>query len=121
MSEDNAIFVGASDADQYLLLKFGNRHGLIAGATGTGKTVTLQTIAEGFSAYGVSTGDDPVAQAMKGLIDNASSHEHQIALLWQALRQLQATPGHEGQADCVPQDAKTVEAFDAEGLSTLVK
>jgi DNA helicase HerA-like ATPase len=53
MSEDNAIFVGASDADQYLLLKYGNRHGLIAGATGTGKTVTLQTIAEGFSAYGV--------------------------------------------------------------------
>ena len=53
MSEDAAIFVGASDSDQYLLLKFGNRHGLIAGATGTGKTVTLQTLAEGFSAYGV--------------------------------------------------------------------
>jgi DNA helicase HerA-like ATPase len=50
---DDAIFVGASDADQYLLLKYANRHGLIAGATGTGKTVTLQTIAEGFSAYGV--------------------------------------------------------------------
>lgn len=45
---DNAIFVGESDADQYLLLKYANRHGLIAGATGTGKTVTLQTIAEGF-------------------------------------------------------------------------
>jgi DNA helicase HerA-like ATPase len=53
MTDDTAIFVGASDADQYLLLKYGNRHGLIAGATGTGKTVTLQTIAEGFSAYGV--------------------------------------------------------------------
>jgi uncharacterized protein len=53
MSDDTAIFVGASDADQYLLLKYANRHGLIAGATGTGKTVTLQTIAEGFSAYGV--------------------------------------------------------------------
>ena len=53
MSDDAAIFVGASDADQYLLLKYGNRHGLIAGTTGTGKTVTLQTIAEGFSAYGV--------------------------------------------------------------------
>ena len=53
MSDDAAIFVGASDADQYLLLKFGNRHGLVAGATGTGKTVTLQTIAEGFSAFGV--------------------------------------------------------------------
>ena len=50
---DDAIFVGASEADQYLLLKYANRHGLIAGATGTGKTVTLQTIAEGFSAYGV--------------------------------------------------------------------
>jgi len=53
MSNDTAIFVGASDADQFLLLKYANRHGLIAGATGTGKTVTLQTIAEGFAAYGV--------------------------------------------------------------------
>jgi DNA double-strand break repair helicase HerA and related ATPase len=53
MTDDTAIFVGASDADQYLLLKYGNRHGLIAGATGTGKTVSLQTIAEGFSSYGV--------------------------------------------------------------------
>jgi hypothetical protein len=53
MSDEAAIFVGASDVDQYLLLEYGNRHGLIAGATGTGKTVTLQTIAEGFSAFGV--------------------------------------------------------------------
>src|SRR5437660_1417785 len=53
MADDTSIFVGAGDADQYLLLKYGNRHGLIAGATGTGKTVTLQTLAEGFSAYGV--------------------------------------------------------------------
>src|SRR5262250_2051802 len=53
MSDEVAIFVGASDADQFLLLKYANRHGLIAGATGTGKTVSLQTIAEGFSAFGV--------------------------------------------------------------------
>src|SRR5499433_4408807 len=53
MSDDAEIFVGASDSPQYLLLKYGNRHGLIAGATGTGKTVTLQTIAEGFSRIGV--------------------------------------------------------------------
>ena len=33
--------------------KFGNRHGLVAGATGTGKTVTLMTLAEGFSRIGV--------------------------------------------------------------------
>ena len=44
----------------------------------------------GFSAYGMTQGDDPVAQAMKGLIDNASSQEHQIALLWQAIEKLSA-------------------------------
>ncbi len=51
------IFVGGGGegygAAQTLLLKYGNRHGLIAGATGTGKTVTLQVLAEGFSAAGV--------------------------------------------------------------------
>ena len=51
------IFVGGGGEDyalpQSLLLKYGNRHGLIAGATGTGKTVTLQILAEGFSAAGV--------------------------------------------------------------------
>ena len=42
---------GAADgARQSLVLKRANRHGLIAGATGTGKTVTLQGLAEGFSA-----------------------------------------------------------------------
>src|SRR4029078_6290805 len=53
MADDTSIFVGGGDTDQHLLLKYGNRHGLIAGATGTGKTVTLQTLAEGFAAYGV--------------------------------------------------------------------
>ncbi|QRM56848.1 helicase HerA-like C-terminal domain-containing protein [Sinorhizobium sp. BG8] len=38
---------------EYLTLKFGNRHGLVTGATGTGKTVTLQVLAEGFSNAGV--------------------------------------------------------------------
>ena len=51
------IFVGgggeAYGEPQHLLLKYGNRHGLIAGATGTGKTVTLQILAEAFSAEGV--------------------------------------------------------------------
>jgi len=52
---DGTIFVGAT-ADgqrQELNLKRANRHGLIAGATGTGKTVTLQGLAEGFSRMGV--------------------------------------------------------------------
>ncbi|MBD3679316.1 MAG: DUF853 family protein [Rhodobacteraceae bacterium] len=55
MSE--TIFVGGGGEDyatpQHVLLKYGNRHGLVAGATGTGKTVTLQILAEGFSSAGV--------------------------------------------------------------------
>ena len=51
------VFVGGGGdgygVGQNLLLKYGNRHGLIAGATGTGKTVTLQILAEAFSTAGV--------------------------------------------------------------------
>jgi serine O-acetyltransferase len=75
----------------------------------------------GFSAYGVTQGDDPVSQAMKGLIDNAAGHEHQIALLWQAIEKLSARSRELPLGDCVPQDAQTTEAFDAEGLNRLVK
>jgi serine O-acetyltransferase len=75
----------------------------------------------GFSAYGVTQGDDPVAQAMKGLIDNASSHEHQIALLWQAIETLSSGARELPAAECVPQDAHRTERFDAEGLNRLVK
>ena len=51
---DNAIFLGLGGGrPQHLLLNRANRHGLIAGATGTGKTVSLQRLAEGFSAAGV--------------------------------------------------------------------
>ena len=57
MSEGIFIGLGAPDKDggvaQLLNLRRANRHGLIAGATGTGKTVTLQGIAESFSALGV--------------------------------------------------------------------
>ena len=57
----DSIFIGGADAEgtgtpnvaQNLLLKIANRHGLIAGATGTGKTVTLQNLAQGFSDAGV--------------------------------------------------------------------
>lgn len=52
MSEDS-VFIGKGSHTQSLLLRRANRHGLIAGATGTGKTVTLQVLAEGFSAQGV--------------------------------------------------------------------
>ena len=55
--KDDAIYVGSETGKPehklYFELKWGNRHGLIAGATGTGKTVTLQNLAEGFSDAGV--------------------------------------------------------------------
>ena len=47
------IYVAKGDSSLYLLPQLANRHGLIAGATGTGKTVTLQRLAEGFSKLGV--------------------------------------------------------------------
>ena len=50
---DGKIFVGKSEKPEYVTLKLANRHGLATGATGTGKTVTLQTLAEGFSRAGV--------------------------------------------------------------------
>src|SRR6187455_2118873 len=50
---DNGILVAKSAVDHILLPQMANRHGLIAGATGTGKTVTLKVLAEQFSALGV--------------------------------------------------------------------
>jgi DNA helicase HerA-like ATPase len=53
MTEDADIFIGRGTRPVYLLPRLANRHGLIAGATGTGKTVTLQVLAEAFSCRGV--------------------------------------------------------------------
>ena len=78
-----------------------------AGATAVGQM--------GFSAYGVTQNDDPVSQAMRGLIDNASSQEHQIALLWQAIEMLS-----QAQKDCVPADAARKESFEADKLNELM-
>ena len=71
----------------------------------------------GFSAYGITENDDPLSQAMKGLIDHASSQEHQIALLWSAIEQLSSSKRGE---DCVPEDAARTECFEAEKLTQLV-
>jgi DNA helicase HerA-like ATPase len=49
----SSILVGKGEQPIHLLPKYGNRHGLVAGATGTGKTVTLMVLAEGFSRLGV--------------------------------------------------------------------
>jgi len=48
-----SVYIGQSNKPEYILLRLANRHGLITGATGTGKTVTLQGLAEAFSDQGV--------------------------------------------------------------------
>ncbi len=75
----------------------------------------------GFSAYGLTQGDDPMAQALKGLIDHAGSQEQQIAMLWQAIEKLSARSRELPLSDCVPQEAHTEATFDAERLNRLVK
>ena len=89
-----------------------SREGASADVTAPGATK--------FEAYGVTLDDDPVGQAMKGLIGNASSQEHQIALLWQAIEKLSATRGPGVPGDCVPDDAARKECFEAEKLNQLV-
>jgi hypothetical protein len=49
----NEILIGKGEQPVHLLAKYGNRHGLVAGATGTGKTISLLVLAEGFSRLGV--------------------------------------------------------------------
>ena len=60
MLEEGRIYLGTSrkpddtiSKPEYLELKYANRHGLVTGATGTGKTVSMQILAEGFSNAGV--------------------------------------------------------------------
>ncbi len=77
----DSIFLGASTAGvrQELVLKRANRHGLIAGATGTGKTVTLQGLVEGFSQNGVPSFVADVKGDLSGLAmagsPQAKTHE----------------------------------------------
>ena len=71
------IFIGGGGegyaTPQSLKLKYANRHGLIAGATGTGKTVTLQIMAEEFSAAGVPVFLSDVKSDLAGLAKSGSA------------------------------------------------
>ena len=77
------------------------------------------TEATPFTAYGVTQEDDPVSQALRGLISGASGHEHQIALLWQAIEKLTAQRPC-APTDCMPCDAQREEHFEADKLNELV-
>ena len=73
------IFIGkdTDGVDQALLLNRANRHGLIAGATGTGKTVSLQILAEGFSKAGVPVFAADVKGDLSGL-SQSGSEDHKL-------------------------------------------
>ena len=74
-----------------------------------------------FSAYGITLDDDPVSLAMKGLIDNASTQEQQIALLWQAIEKLSQNGSHSTiSKDCVPNDAALECKFEVDKLTQLM-
>ena len=63
----NQILIGKGERPVHLLAKYGNRHGLVAGATGTGKSVSLIVLAEGFSRLGVPVFMADVKGDMAGL------------------------------------------------------
>ena len=76
MTQENVFIGGGGEGygeAQGLTLKYANRHGLIAGATGTGKTVTLQILAEGFSAAGVPVFLSDVKGDLSGLAASGRS------------------------------------------------
>ncbi len=79
MLQDGKILVGKGDEQVFLLPNMANRHGLIAGATGTGKTITMKVLAEGFSDMGVPVfladiKGDVSGTALAGT-DNEKMHE----------------------------------------------
>ena len=78
------LLLGKGERELFLLPALANRHGLIAGATGTGKTVTLQRLAEGFSAIGV-----PVFMAdVKGDLSGISQAGKPTPRIEERLRQM---------------------------------
>ena len=75
IDEKGRIFVGKGTKPEYLTLALANRHGLVAGATGTGKTVTLQVLAEGFSRAGVSVFAADVKGDLSGVAATGEAKE----------------------------------------------
>src|SRR6266436_2215069 len=79
LDKDGTIFVGKSIKPEVLTLAFANRHGLITGATGTGKTVTLQVLAEGLSRAGVSVFAADVKGDLSGVSEVGEAKEAFVA------------------------------------------
>src|SRR5499433_387249 len=79
LDKDGTIFVGKSFKPEVLTLAFANRHGLVTGATGTGKTVTLQVLAEGLSRAGISVFAADVKGDLSGVSEAGEAKEAFVA------------------------------------------
>jgi hypothetical protein len=75
LMQEGKIFLGRSVEPEYLELKLANRHGLITGATGTGKTVSLQVLAEGFSQAGVPVFAADIKGDLSGISEMGTKKE----------------------------------------------
>ena len=76
---DDGVLIGFSDHPERLLLNRANRHGLVAGATGTGKTVTLQILAQGLSDAGVPVFAADVKGDLSGIAALGAPNEKMLA------------------------------------------
>ena len=74
INTEGKLLIGKGGEHQWLNLEYANRHGLIAGATGTGKTVTLQVLAEGFSRAGVPVFMADVKGDLSGMCCEGKPH-----------------------------------------------
>src|SRR5437016_2188459 len=79
MDTDGTIFVGKGTKPEFLTLALANRHGLVTGATGTGKTVTLQVLAEGLSRAGVSVFAADIKGDLSGISEPGEAKEPFVA------------------------------------------
>src|SRR6476469_5480210 len=79
MDEATKLLIGKGEQPQYLFLPLANRHGLVAGATGTGKTVTLQVMAEGFSQAGVPVFAADVKGDLSGISQRGTDNPKFVA------------------------------------------
>src|ERR1035438_10171752 len=69
------IFIGKGDQPAWLTLGLANRHGLVTGATGTGKTVSLQVMAEGFARAGVPVFAADIKGDLSGISETAEAKD----------------------------------------------
>ena len=96
MTTPNSLLIGGRDQKQVLMnTRMANRHGMIAGATGTGKTVTMQILAEEFSRAGVPVFMADVKGDVSGLACQATAHpkiDERIEAIGITDYQMQANP-----------------------------